>query len=353
VGIVKIDIFHYFGLCECKLDFGVSEAPTMERLEKRSKKLENVGAERFVNVIKPLHKFTTAFGFVSVKLQDGNLRLSNVFKAKCFLIFYAIVATQYLIELLSVTTLSGSWIIYILGFLCQNLCLDLHLWNSFTGNFKLIEDMSRKLGIVLEYLEPNYKKCRQRIMITIILGIAVPIGIKTFSLLIGVVNSPNAMSEIVAFFKVFCRKISADCTVVMFCTFCILISELFSSLNDELASIPSEKRLYILQICHDILHDVVGLLNKIFGIHLVLILVGSNLFIQMDIFHYFKMILNKFYNIKLDGKELADFHSIAWIFLDTIRIACCFWAACSLKAKVCLRKHRILIVKYLFFCRVK
>jgi len=297
-------------------------------------KVLKVGAKRLDYVLESFLTAAKYLGMCSAQVKDGKIHISNVLITKLVLgTCSAILFAHTVLLTLKLNVSRGSELMFYFSMFLHNFTVALHLW-MIIYNLTSVTAVLVKLSAVFGCLKPDYKKYRRTIRMHTFMGLLLPIGVKIMEIVYSALAKEDSSSVAISSIGMMCRKIPISYSVTMFCVLSACIEAGIASLNLELKSELGEKRVMVLQLCYEIMHETSEMLNKLFGLQLLLILVGSNAFFQTDVFSHFKVVFNILYDVESNEKREPSLVYFAWIFFDSVRIITCFVASCAVTKEV-------------------
>lgn len=294
-----------------------------------------IGEQRLYRILQTFFRLASLFGMCSASIRNGRLQVHAVTRSKIVLAFYCICLAWATIGNLQnvLRSTESSDLIFWLGYMFQSFSAYISLYTLF---FRLETFLSilKKLSAVFALIEPRYEKCQLKIKFYVFAGLLVPVVIKSLELLFSYwINLEiSSFYMMVSISGIIFRKVPLAYNVAFFCSLCVCIKDALSNINTELLTgITSEVKYAELMFCHEQLHEVVELVNNLFGLQFLVILIGCNAFLHNDVMYYFRIVFD---NIYKGNQEKLDLFFFSWLIFDTCRIAFIFWAACSLVHEV-------------------
>lgn len=293
-----------------------------------------IGEKRLYRILQVFFMSASLFGMCSASIRNGQLQVVSVTRSKIVLTLYCVCLSVAFIGNLTQSGDSSDFI-FCLGYMFQSFSAYISLYMLYF-RLETLQSILKILSEVFAQLEPRYTKCQLQIAFYVFAGLIIPVFIRSLEIL----NTYWFKVKVTNFYLlmkisgVIFRKIPLAYNVAFFCCLCVCIQDAIVNLNAELSiGFQTESKFAELVLCHDQLYEVVELINNLFGLQLLVILVGSNAFLHNDILFYYKIIFNHIYGIQGNESDF-DVFFFSWILFDTSRIMFFFWSACSLVHEV-------------------
>jgi len=133
------------------------------------------------------------------------------------------------------------------------------------------------------------------------------------------------------FFSIVLRNASLTCVLLQFCMLTLVLKLHLTNFHKNLSSfmrlnIVISQRLESLRIHQHILHQLCNEINECFGPFVLSFLVLSNVYLQMDVYTYLKIMCNYIFSVQ-NMLNVSSFQ-LVWFFIDSLKVILCFQICC-------------------------